>query len=636
MTRGLAGELALRRPDAVMVALTDSLPAGPISRPPNLEIISLPANESGERFSNLLPAPGSGFEVRGLPALHEALIHETARAFDPHIIVVENHPASAHGELARTLATMQAQAPRPVIVLGLHTAFAEQAVPPVVGIDDDARHLLTDAYSRVIVFSDPTLYQHRAMTPAQVDVCGFIAPPAPTEQPESVRRSLNCEDRPLVVAYLEHGEHLETYLNALREPGLDLERTVSLIIAGPQLRAEEIERLQAVHSSVIAIRDVANLVNQLNAADVVVTSGGERALLDAIGLHKRVVAIPGHDQAMSRQRYIREFAELGLVTLVKRPDLTPERLGRAIRDGLDAGTSPPELLDFTGLRRAGDILAETLERLAPLWSPRALRPSPSLARARAATTPLSSPGDPTSGQPTTRGWDGSHFYIDPDSLIERDIFETGGFEKELQMEMALLLLPGDAVLDCGANIGAYACPFARRVGPDGIVIAVEPVPFLADRLEANVRLNRLQNLFVVRKAVSSTAGVRPMFAPEPDSWNRGAGSLYAGNVTNGTAIDVETIMIDDLVDAFGLTSLRLIKLDIEGHEVDALLGAGNVLRNLRPYVFFEYLPHVWNEAGRTLVEALDLLRGEYGYQVRPVDWQASEGFRMMMATPPQR
>ena len=244
-----------------------------------------------------------------------------------------------------------------------------------------------------------------------------------------------------------------------------------------------------------------------------------------------------------------------------------------------------------------------------------------LGRVRDRHRPVPHPdGDPRAGE--------AALPVEP-AVAEAD--RAGGFEIALQKELASMVMPGDAVLDCGANVGAHACPLARRVGPDGLVIAVEPVPFLADRLEANRRLNGLDNLMVVRAAVSSAAGVRPFFAPAPDAWNQGAGSFHVNPTPEQSPISVEMTTIDALVRQFGLSAVRLLKLDLEGHEVDALLGAREVLRSLRPHVVFEYHPGVWSAAGRQLAEATRLL-DEHDYRIRPLGPETAD-LRMIAAAP---
>lgn len=235
------------------------------------------------------------------------------------------------------------------------------------------------------------------------------------------------------------------------------------------------------------------------------------------------------------------------------------------------------------------------------------------------------------GSVVVEGWDGTRFWCRGDNLIERDII-AGGFEVGTQRAMAALVRPGDAVIDAGANIGVHACPLGRRVGPAGRVLAVEPVPALADRLEANLRLNGLANVTTVRAAVSSADGERAFHAPEPGDWNSGQGGFHLEFAPGRRAIQVETTTIDRLVAAHELAALRLIKLDIEGHEVEALLGARATLAAHRPYVVFEHGEATWAAAGRTFAEARALLVGELGYRLRPLGGRIG-GYVNVLATP---
>lgn len=429
-------------------------------------------------------------------------------------------------------------------------------------------------------------------------------------------------DRPLAVVVVDEVAQFERFAEALRSLDSGLNGSVTVVVPGIGLTAEERAELSAMvgRGPALIEGDPDELFELLMASDVALLLGGDHALLDAVAARKRPIVVTAGDRSGA-------LARLGLATLLDAARVTSDDLTASIGNELASQSSPPELLEFTGVRRAAGEIIEMLDRLQPFWPSRGLHSIPATYRARPlAVSPLAA------GEQIVTGWDGTRFYADVGNLIEKDIVFTGGFEVEVQREIAHYLLPGDVVLDCGANIGAHACPFARRVGRDGLVIAVEPVPFLADRLEANRRLNGLEHMAIVRKAVSSAAGMRELYAPEPATWNLGNGSFHT---VSGPPIAVETVTIDELVEEFALSSLKLIKLDIEGHEVDALHGAYHVLQTLRPYVLFEYLADVWDPAGRTLQDATKLLMETHGYRIRPINWQASLQFQMVLGTPPR-
>src|SRR5215211_6466822 len=213
------------------------------------------------------------------------------------------------------------------------------------------------------------------------------------------------------------------------------------------------------------------------------------------------------------------------------------------------------------------------------------------------------------------GWDGTLFHVRDGDLIEIEIERYGAFELGIQEVLFPWLRPGDNVIDAGANIGCHACPMAIRVAPHGRVLAIEPVGRLADRLEANCRLNGIDNVVVSRFAVSSGAGWRPLVVPHAVDRNQGNASFHRAPSSSSDIVEVETTTIDALVAEVGLSDLRLIKTDLEGEDFAALLGARETLKRWRPMIAFEHHRGLWAAAGHTLASATEFLTGELGYQI---------------------
>src|SRR5262245_44023963 len=214
---------------------------------------------------------------------------------------------------------------------------------------------------------------------------------------------------------------------------------------------------------------------------------------------------------------------------------------------------------------------------------------------------------PSGPERVVAAWDGTLFHVRSGDLIEDEIDRRGGFELEFQFVLLPWLRPGDNVVDAGANIGSHACPMAIRVAPHGRVLAIEPVGRLADRLEANFRINGIDNVVVTRRAVSSGSGWRRLVVPDVDANNQGNASFHREASSTSDVIEVETTTIDALVAEHGFADLRLIKMDLEGEDFAALLGARETLKRWRPIVTFEYHHPLWAAAGHTLDHATNLL-----------------------------
>ncbi len=212
-------------------------------------------------------------------------------------------------------------------------------------------------------------------------------------------------------------------------------------------------------------------------------------------------------------------------------------------------------------------------------------------------------------------WDGTLFHVREGDLVEDEVARYGAFELDVQEALFPWLRPGDNVIDAGANIGCHACPMAIRVAPHGRVLAIEPVGRLADRLEANCRLNGIDNIVVSRLAVSAGAGRRLLVVPPAADHNQGNASFHRAPSSSSDVVEVETTTIDVLVAEVGLTDLRLIKTDLEGEDFAALVGARETLQRWRPLLAFEHHRGLWATAGQTLASATDFLSGELGYRI---------------------
>jgi FkbM family methyltransferase len=144
---------------------------------------------------------------------------------------------------------------------------------------------------------------------------------------------------------------------------------------------------------------------------------------------------------------------------------------------------------------------------------------------------------------------------------------------------------GDWVtFDVGMNFGFFACVLAQRCAQSH---GFEPVPWLADRAEANMKLNHFTNLLINRVALSNQAGETELFIPSPNG-NWGASSIL--RTTVGAPILVPTVTLDQYVSQHGLTRLDFIKIDVEGAEDLVLEGAIESLKAFHPAIIFEGNP----------------------------------------------
>lgn len=166
-----------------------------------------------------------------------------------------------------------------------------------------------------------------------------------------------------------------------------------------------------------------------------------------------------------------------------------------------------------------------------------------------------------------------------DTILCPIIEKYGAFAEHEIEQLEQFLVPGDTVIDAGANIGALTVPMARRVGPSGRVFAFEPQRLVFQVLTANVALNSLSNVETVHAACGERGGW--IDVPAFDGRDHSVGSLSLAGQPSGEP--VRLVAIDD----YALGAVRLIKADVEGMEIDVLRGARRTIARCRPILYLE-------------------------------------------------
>lgn len=131
------------------------------------------------------------------------------------------------------------------------------------------------------------------------------------------------------------------------------------------------------------------------------------------------------------------------------------------------------------------------------------------------------------------------------------------------------LAPGDTFVDIGANFGLFSAVAAKKVGPTGRVVAIEPHPELVRRLKFNIHANGFEHVTIVETAVGDQTGEATLYV------NTGsfAESSLKADVGRGShrATRVPIATLAKIVDDAALSRIDALKIDIEGYEDKALV-----------------------------------------------------------------
>lgn len=148
------------------------------------------------------------------------------------------------------------------------------------------------------------------------------------------------------------------------------------------------------------------------------------------------------------------------------------------------------------------------------------------------------------------------------------------------------LSPGDTAIDIGAHKGAFTYWMRHAVGREGRVFAFEPQPILAEKLRRILPQLGFDNVTVEAAGLSSTEGGRILFVP---AGGPAPGASLEADLAqrNGQKIEVSVTTLDSFLRERDVSKLRLIKCDVEGHELDVFRGAEETLRRVKPVLLFE-------------------------------------------------
>ena len=191
-------------------------------------------------------------------------------------------------------------------------------------------------------------------------------------------------------------------------------------------------------------------------------------------------------------------------------------------------------------------------------------------------------------QPKVARMNGYGMYAMPDDIqVGRHVLE-GHYEAEVEAVFRDVLRPGMAVLDIGANIGVFSMLSAHLVGAAGAVLAIEPNPANARLIEASRRLNGFDHVTVLQMG----AGRRPGLLALNTTHSNGTTSEPDGALEQLLqAQTVACMPVDALVSAsWAGRRVDMIKVDVEGAEYNALLGAAGVIGRDRPVIVTEFSP----------------------------------------------
>lgn len=216
--------------------------------------------------------------------------------------------------------------------------------------------------------------------------------------------------------------------------------------------------------------------------------------------------------------------------------------------------------------------------------------------------------------------DGVKFSLNVKSELEWQILAYGGFDFPLIDMLKSVVIKGSTFIDIGANIGCISLPLAKYVGSDGHVLSFEADPPVFQKLQDNFSLNTFPQWRGFNEALGSAPGTLTFHrAASTGSFGHAVGSLYANDWhAGGSTFEVSIDTLDRVLDREHINRVDVIKIDVEGAEMDVLRGSLQTIERYHPILFLEVCEHTYTSAGWTPRDLFDLLT-PFGYSFAALD-----------------
>jgi FkbM family methyltransferase len=176
-------------------------------------------------------------------------------------------------------------------------------------------------------------------------------------------------------------------------------------------------------------------------------------------------------------------------------------------------------------------------------------------------------------------------FVSKDDLAVGHQVRGGSYEPGIAAVLDRYAKPGMSVVDIGANIGCFTMLLASLVGPSGLVVAVEPNSENVKLLEASRRANGFQQVLVLQAAAGRQTGLLML------------NISYSNGMTGELPDNLEAIFASNPVPSFALDVIlpkdkhfNLVKIDVEGAELNALIGLSETIDRDRPVIVSEFSP----------------------------------------------
>lgn len=189
---------------------------------------------------------------------------------------------------------------------------------------------------------------------------------------------------------------------------------------------------------------------------------------------------------------------------------------------------------------------------------------------------------------------GLRWLLNPSDFVQMHLYWTGEYEPWDLHELSRWVSEGSVVLDIGANFGYYSLCLASAMNGKGRIYAFEPCETTFSRLQMNIALNQLEEtIAAIPCGLSKELGHAYLDKTEGNS-----GAATLSNRINGEPVTLDTL--DNFCQSHDLDRVDVIKIDVEGSELQVIEGGHATLTHYRPVLMVEFNPSALEKGGASI------------------------------------
>lgn len=215
------------------------------------------------------------------------------------------------------------------------------------------------------------------------------------------------------------------------------------------------------------------------------------------------------------------------------------------------------------------------------------------------------------------------FHYEFRNLKDKFDYNNSSYEDRNLFIIKHFIKNGDYVFDVGSHIGFYSMYLSKLVGPTGKVICLEPADTINQKLKSNFIINGYKNFKIYNCCAGEENGYCDFFEIDYDKFPEGSvnsatiinekiSSEYFSKKFNKKKKEIKTLdsiyinLINESSATYPNPTIKFIKIDTEGNEIDVLKGAKNIIKEFKPIILFEF----HTKRVKYLNQNLDYLKNE--------------------------